>query len=269
LIIPFGPILGMVIVSVMGKAPLWSKFIAVAAFGIITSIICVILLIDSSHVDVKKEKSEIKLRDRLSNIYPSPRKYPNYTWGMLTKFFQSVCSAAITYNSVMLMKRFHYDAQQTASSATILSLTMMVFIAISAVSGGVISDKLRKQKPFVIGSAAVSGIALAFIAFAPSFTFVWIGMGLMGFGTGMYSAVDAALTARVLPNKENVAKDLGIINALGASTQSIVPFIGPGLISIGSWPVFYGVLALSGAISAGCVVPIPEMSPRAIEETAE
>jgi len=128
--------------------------------------------------------------------------------------------------------------------------------------GGFLSDKIRKQKPFVMGSAVVSGIALAVIAFASSFSMVLIGMCLMGFGTGMYSAVDAALTSRVLPVKENVAKDLGIINALGASTQSIVPLIGPGIIAVGSWPGFYGVLALAGAISAVCVIPIPEMSPK-------
>jgi len=40
------------------------------------------------------------------------------------------------------------------------------------------------------------------------------------------------------------------------------------LIALGSWPLFYGVLALCGLISAAVVHPIPEMSSKP-EESAE
>lgn len=267
LLVPFGPVFGMAIVSVMGAAPLWSKFVAIVFVGIVTTVVSVVMLIDESTPFAQKRKekrSYVKFGERVSRIYPSPRKYPIYTWGVLTKFFQALCSAATCYNSVMLMERFHYDAQQTASNATMVSMIMMLFLAVSAVGGGIISDKVRKQKPFVFASAVICGIALALIAFAPTFTFVIVGMACIGFGTGMYSAVDAALMARILPVKEDYAKDLGIANALGSATQSIVPLIAPGLISLGGWPVLYGVLAVAGAVSAACVVPIPEMSPKTL-----
>ncbi|MDN6968892.1 MFS transporter [Oenococcus sp. UCMA 17063] len=263
LLIPFGPVIGMGVVSLMGAATLWIKFLVISLIGIITMFISIILLIDDNIIPSKRKQVIIKKGMQISKIYPSPRKYPIYTWGLLTKFFQSLCTAAIVYNSVMLVERFHYSSEQTATKTTLLSVTMMLFMAISAIGGGIISDKIRKQKPFVIASAIICGVALGIIAFAPTFTFVLLGMACIGFGSGMYSAVDQALMSRILPVKEDYAKDLGVVNAFGSSTQSIVPLIAPSLISLGSWPMLYGVLSIAGAISAACVVPIPELSSKA------
>ena len=52
------------------------------------------------------------------------------------------------------------------------------------------------------------------------------------------------------------------MNIANTITQSIVPFIGPSLLAVGSWPFFFGSLAMGGVFSALCVIPIPEMSPR-------
>ena len=51
-------------------------------------------------------------------------------------------------------------------------------------------------------------------------------------------AVDTAMVARVLPNKDDAAKDFGIMNVANSLPQSIVPAIGPLLLSIGGWNFF-------------------------------
>jgi len=142
----------------------------------------------------------------------------------------------------------------------------MGFLAISSIFGGMLSDKFRKQKPFVFLSALVVVVGLILNAAAPSITFIMIGNALGGLGYGIFLAVDMALVARILPNKKDAAKDFGIMNIANTIPQSIVPFVGPSLLAIGSWPFFFGSLAVGGVLSALCVIPIPEMSPKPISE---
>jgi hypothetical protein len=53
-----------------------------------------------------------------------------------------------------------------------------------------------------------------------------------GLGFGMYAAIDFALVADVLPNKDNVAKDLAIFNIAGALPFSIAPARAPAILAI-------------------------------------
>jgi MFS family permease len=99
-------------------------------------------------------------------------------------------------------------------------------------------------------------------AIASDITLVIVGNALMGLGYGIFLAVDLALTARILPNKEDAAKDFGIMNVAVALPQSIIPLIAPLLIAVGGWPFFFGALAVGGVVSALCVIPIPEMTPK-------
>ena len=52
-------------------------------------------------------------------------------------------------------------------------------------------------------------------------------MAIGGLGFGMYVAVDLALVADVLPNKDN-AKDLGVFNIASALPFSIAPALRAG-----------------------------------------
>ena len=264
LAVPFSPIIGLVIMTVMGNTPLSVKYIVLAVISVVTAVVSCILIREGRAEVTRKEKVKEKMPVgvMLSRIYPSPRKYPVFTWGWLTRFFISLAYCSNTYNSIMLMRRYHFSQAQTTATTTLLAVIGMGFLAISSIVGGMLSDKLRKQKPFVAISALVVGVGLIFNAVAPSVTFLIIGNVLGGLGYGIYLAVDMALVARILPNKKDAAKDFGIMNIANTITQSIVPFIGPSLLAVGSWPFFFGSLAMGGVFSALCVIPIPEMSPR-------
>jgi MFS family permease len=137
---------------------------------------------------------------------------------------------------------------------------------ISSIFGGMLSDKFRKQKPFVAGSAIVCAIGVWMFAFAPSLTFYYIGNAVLGLGFGAFLAVDIALVARFLPNKEDAAKDFGILNVAGNIPGSIVPVFAPSLIGAGGFTLFYGILGVAALLSAASVTPIPEMPPNTVEE---
>ena len=70
------------------------------------------------------------------------------------------------------------------------------------------------------------------IAIASNFNGFLVGMAISGLGFGVYVAVDLALVADVLPDKDNAAKDLGVFNIAGALPFSIAPGIAPVILAI-------------------------------------
>ena len=95
------------------------------------------------------------------------------------------------------------------------------------------------------------------IAAATSFNGFLVGMAIGGLGFGMYVAVDLALVADVLPNKDN-AKDLGVFNIASALPFSIAPAIAPAILAIGggSYGVLYAVAGVCAILGAVAILPV-------------
>ena len=96
------------------------------------------------------------------------------------------------------------------------------------------------------------------IAIASNFNGFLVGMAIGGLGFGMYMAVDLALVADVLPDKDNAAKDLGVLNIAGALPFSIAPAIAPVILAIGggSYGVLYAVAGVCAIIGAVAILPV-------------
>ncbi len=104
----------------------------------------------------------------------------------------------------------------------------------------------------------VFGLAMFAIAVASSFNGFLVGMAIGGLGFGLYMAVDLALVADVLPDRDNVAKDLGVLNIAGALPSSIAPAIAPAILAIGggSYGVLYAVAGVCGVVGAIAILPV-------------
>jgi MFS family permease len=103
----------------------------------------------------------------------------------------------------------------------------------------------------------IAGILI--YTFIPNNTAFIIASAIMGLGYGCFSAVDMALVARILPNKDDAAKDFGLMNVANALPQSIVPAIAPLLLGIGGWTFFYLFLGACMVISMFALKPLPEI----------
>ena len=254
-------VMGYVLMTIMSEVSLAWRFGTLAIIGIGVAILTCVMI-----KDPPVEKSETAKHEKSSfrNIYPSPKKYPAFTWGMLTRFFMSMTYCYQLYTTVMLTERFNLNEAQATEYSTIIMALCLVAMALSSIFGGMLSDKIRKQKPFIVSSVIVMVAGLVMVSFVKTFTLVTIGCVIINFGYGIYTAVDTALIARILPNKKDAAKDYGLMNVADALPQSVVPAIATPLTALGSWPLFYGVLAFCGLISAAVVSPIPEMPPEPI-----
>jgi MFS family permease len=114
-----------------------------------------------------------------------------------------------------------------------------------------VSDSTGRRKPFVLFSSLVIAVGLALIATAHSYLAFAAALMVFGFGEGLYLSVDVALAAEVLPNPEESAKDMGVLNIGSALQQSLVPITAPTLLAIGGGGN-YGALFLFGGIA--CVL---------------
>lgn len=127
----------------------------------------------------------------------------------------------------------------------LLGLSTAVSLA-AGFLGGILSDRLRRRRPFVTaGGLAMAGGA-ALLAAAP----VWPGplaaQLLFGVGLGLYSTVDTALVAEVLPDRRAAGRDLGLMNLAITAPQVLAPLLGLGLLSLsgGDFRWVYAVSAL-------------------------
>ncbi|HDG1675599.1 MFS transporter [Kluyvera ascorbata] len=117
----------------------------------------------------------------------------------------------------------------STSAGTYISLAgvaTMVTALIFAPISGPISDKLHtRKKPVFLASLLIAAGTLIPFIYAQPDAMVWYGI-VAGIGSGIFFSVDQALNLEVLPNPENSAKDLGILNFANTGAQIMGPVLG-------------------------------------------
>jgi len=166
---------------------------------------------------------------------------------------------ASLYLTVMLVNRLGFTEAKATTSVGTINLIALAATAIASSLGGVLSDKVKKQKPFLYGSAFIILIGLLTFTFVPSYMGAIIASVFLGIGLGCFTSVDMALVSRILPNKEDAAKDFGLMNVANALPQSIVPAIAQLLLGIGGWTFFFLALAVFVVLAMLALKPLPEV----------
>ncbi|MFD1954202.1 MFS transporter [Paenibacillus thailandensis] len=264
--LPVAMAVGMVLMMIMTNVPATVKWTLLSALGLIGPIVSLFIIRDGKVEIVKEPKAQVSLGEKLSKVYPSPRKFPHFTWAMIGKFLLMMGYCSTLYLTVMLVNRMGYTEAEATSSVGVLNIVGLIATAITSILGGVMSDKVRKQKPFLYVSAFIMLIGILVYAFVPHFTAFLVATTIIGLGYGCFAAVDTALVARILPRKEDAAKDFGLMNVANALPQSIVPAIAPLLLGIGGWSFFYIVLAACLLLGIFSVKPLPEIGTAAGEK---
>jgi len=255
---------GGMIMGAFASVPVPQKLLVIAAIQLICGILSALLLNDGYREVSAKEKT--KGFEGLRNFYPSFKKYPEYTWALLTKLFVNMSNAGLTMLTLFYIARFHLEEKRIFEIMGLTSISIAIMV-VAGILGGFLSDKIRKQKPFVMGAALITGLCLVAFAFSKNVNWVIAGNFIFNFGFGLYGAVDTALVNRILPSKENITKDISIMNITTNISSSLTNFIAPMMIAFGvklmgddGYTFFFLCLAGFSILSALAVIPIPEMS---------
>lgn len=200
------------------------------------------------------------VREFVGGFWVNPAAHPDFGWAWLTRFlvlFGQVMPA--TFLVFFLPARVGVAQHDVAGVAALAILVTYAAAAVVAPIGGWLSDRVGRQKPFVIGSAAVLAVGLALMAFAHSVPAVLAAEAVLGLGSGLFYAVDTALVTLVLPRQESAAKDLGVINIAAYLPGSIAPAVAPLILALGAgqnYQALFLVAALSSVVGAVLVTRI-------------
>jgi MFS family permease len=234
-----------------------AMFLAPCAIGGILILLFVVALRDRRLAVA--DRPAWSLREFTSAFYLNPRKHPDFAWAFASRFLLVLAYAFLTtYQVYYLLEKLGSAADDVPRQLFLATLAMSSVVVVASLVGGWLSDRTRRRKVFVGSASVVFGLGLFVIALASSFNGFVVGMAIGGLGFGLYTAVDLALVADVLPDPNSAAKDLGVMNIAGALPSSVAPAIAPAILALshGSYGALYAVAGACAVLGAGAIVPV-------------
>lgn len=199
----------------------------------------------------------VSWRSLATSLWINPVKHSDFAWVWLGRFLLITATSLLTtYKTYFLMDRLHYTSAQAAIILFWSMLILAVTNTVGSIACGWLSDVVRRRKVFVWGSAAVFGVGMLVVALSHALPTFFVGVAIAGVGGGIYTGVDYALVADVLPNSDTEAgKGMGVLNLANALPQSVAPAIAPVFLAMGGGENYTALyLAAAGFSVAGAVV---------------
>jgi MFS family permease len=208
---------------------------------------------------VKTAKPRWSISELAGTFYFNPRQNPDFAWAFAGRFLFVLAYAFLTtYQAYYLLEKIGSAEDDVPHEIFLGTLVQAAVMVAASLAAGRLSDRTGRRKIFVLTASIVYGLAMFAIAIASTFNGFLIGMAIGGLGFGVYMAVDLALVADVLPDKDNAAKNLGVFNIAGALPFSIAPAIAPAILAIGNsnYGVLYAVAGVCAIVGATAILPV-------------
>jgi len=203
-------------------------------------------------------------RETALAVTPSPRRGRNLDFGFVwaSRFcFQISASVVSAYMLFYLADHARYAEQFPGSTvesglARLIAFSTLLTLA-AGFAGGLISDRFGRRKPFILLAAALLAGGLLIFAFYPQWPGPLLGYVFYGLGFGLYTTVDTALVAQILPSRRHTARDLGVMNLTNTLPAILAPVL--ALAALGpdrsDWPMLMiasaGIALLGGLAVTG------------------
>jgi MFS family permease len=228
-------------------------YVVFAVFAIVILGLFVLCNPDRSSTAIPREP--FRLGDFLRTFWINPIAHPDFFWAftgrllLYTGYF-----IVIGYQLYLLRDYFHVAEPETI--IPVLSLLSMVGLIITTLISGPLSDRVGRRKPFVFASALVMAAALLLPWLWQDLAAWYLTVIIVGFGFGMFQAVDQALISEVLPSAKSFAKDLGVVNIAATLPQTIAPGIAGAVVLTFGFAGLFPVGIVLGILGACAVWPI-------------
>ncbi|WP_210604512.1 MFS transporter [Brevibacterium oceani] len=257
---PIGAVIGLFLAQLV-QPNLTAMFLLPAAVSALTALILALTIKDRRLE--RSERPRFSFRELLMTFWVDPRRSPSFAWAWASRLMIFFGVATVNaYQAFYLIMVHGVDPATVGTSILIATSILSGVSLLLAPVIGKISDRVGRRKPFVIVAAIVFGLGLGLVAIAPSYSMFLVAVAVMGAGQGVYFAVDFALVTEVLPDPDNPAKDLGLMNLATSLPSTLVPAIAPALLAIGATaanPQNFTALFVAGVIAAflGAVFIVP------------
>ena len=131
--------------------------------------------------------------------------------------------------------------------ARLIAISTVLTLA-AGFAGGLLSDRLGRRKPFILVAGGLLASGLLVFAFWPEWPGPLVGYVLYGLGFGIYTTVDTALVAQILPTRQNTARDLGVMNLTNTLPAILAPVL--AIVALGPTRADWSVLMIAAAVIA-------------------
>jgi MFS family permease len=226
-----------------------------AALAVLLAVLAVpFVLLTPDHPLEPEHRAPLTWRGLIGSYWISPRQYPDFGWAWLTRFLASLAIAMGTLYLLYFLEgpvhyRRHFHQPATDGLQTLI-IIYTVCVVLTAVGGGVISDRIGKRKMIVTVSGILMALGAALLTFAETWDATLVAAVLFGVGFGAYLAVDQALITQVLPAAGDRAKDLGIINIAIVGPSALGPAIAAPITAILGYPALFGATAIVAVLAS-------------------
>lgn len=257
--VPVASVAATFLVSLTSASTI-AMFLVPCLVGGAVIVLFVLTLADRS---VVTPPGSLRIRSLLGGLWVSPRKHPDFGWAFASRFLFVLAFAFLTtYQAYYLLDHLGTPDAEVAHQIFIGTLVQGSLLIAASLTGGRWSDRTGRRKVFVLGAAVIYALSLFLVATATGFAGFVVGMAVGGVGFGLYMAVDLALVVDVLPDSDQAAKDLGVLNIAGALPSSIAPAVAPAILALsgGSYPALFLVAALSALLAGAAIVPVRGVS---------
>ena len=155
----------------------------------------------------------------------SARENPSFTWWVINRLAFLVGAVNLsTFAVYFLQARLGYVKEAAAAPASQLILFVGLFILISTLPAGWLTDRFGKKRMVTIaGLVAVVGTIIALSI--PSLPVIYVGGCIIGIAAGLFYTANWALGTLLVP-KEEAGRYLGISNLAGAGAGAVGAYIG-------------------------------------------
>ncbi|WP_156754934.1 MFS transporter [Actinokineospora pegani] len=173
-------------------------------------------------------------------------------WTWVGRFLVTLGFALVTQYLLYYLTDEQRVADPRGAASTLTAVTVLGAMA-AAVTAGRWSDRLGRQRVFVVAGGSAMGAGAVLLALTPAWPLTILAAGLVGVGFGGFLAVDLAVVALVLPSAADTGRDLGVFAAAAAASQIVAPVLAVPVIAFGGYPGLYLATALV-AVSGGLCV---------------
>jgi MFS family permease len=150
---------------------------------------------------------------------------PSFTWWVVNRLAFLVGATNLsTFVVYYFQARLGYEKTEAASPAFILQLFVGVFILLSAIPAGWLSDRFGKKRMAMI-SGIIGAVGTMVALSVPSLPVIYVGGSIIGIATGLFFTANWALGTVLVP-KEEAGRYLGISNLAGAGAGAVGAYIG-------------------------------------------
>lgn len=234
---PMGILVGSVLLALLPTDFL--RFAVPAVFALVLGYLFVFTLHD--RIRATPPTQSLNLRQLLLSFVFNPKEHPDFGWAWLSKLLIILGYGSVTgYLTLYLGNAYGMNTTQQLAFNAIANIIAVGALVLFSIVGGFISDRVGRRKPFVFIGGLLIAAGVSVVAASPTFHAAGLGVILLGqlvtgIGAGLFFAVDQALCIAALPNQDDVAKDLGVLNIANTLPGTLGPFLtGLVLIPIGN-----------------------------------